>query len=163
VAGKTDPPARLFGDENYAATRSHQDAQISNENFRAAAQAAILINGGAATAVIAFLSKDKIDPYFLSHVPIALLGYALGVLAGACMTLFTNIALPYWGLSWREYMVDVKKEAEINRTNAIAKRWHFRAMCAFTLAIVSFAGASATLAWIFSTIPKELPLALPFQ
>src|SRR4051794_22984724 len=36
--------------------RSHKDADVANENARAAGQAAILINGGAATAILAFLA-----------------------------------------------------------------------------------------------------------
>jgi hypothetical protein len=40
----------------FAVRRSHLDAQISNENLRATGQAMILINGGAATAILAFLS-----------------------------------------------------------------------------------------------------------
>jgi hypothetical protein len=41
----------------FAARRSHQDSQISNENSRSAGQAAILINGGAATAIVALFSR----------------------------------------------------------------------------------------------------------
>ena len=62
-------PALLGAIREFAAKRSHQDSQISNENSRAAAQAAIFINGGAATAILALLSKDRIDPHLIRVIP----------------------------------------------------------------------------------------------
>jgi hypothetical protein len=59
AANETAP----YGSSKYAEERSQQDSRISNENARAAAQSAVLVNGGAATAVLAFLAKDKIDPH----------------------------------------------------------------------------------------------------
>jgi hypothetical protein len=44
----------------FAVERSHRDSASSNETARATAQAAILINGGAATAVLAFLAKGAL-------------------------------------------------------------------------------------------------------
>ena len=69
----------------FAHDRSHQDAQTSNENARATGQTAIIINGGAATAVLAFLSKDKVDPNVLHVAAGSLGGYVLGVFAGSVM------------------------------------------------------------------------------
>src|SRR4051812_8994365 len=67
---KTTDEDKLLAD--FAAERSHRNSQVSNEHSRATAQAAIFINGGAATAVLAFLAKDKIDPFALRMIPIAL-------------------------------------------------------------------------------------------
>jgi hypothetical protein len=73
AANETAP----YGDSKYAGERSQQDSRISNENARAAAQSAVLINGGAATAVLAFLAKDKIDPMCSAPPPTVLLGMPL--------------------------------------------------------------------------------------
>jgi hypothetical protein len=63
--------------------RVHDDFNASNETARAAAQAAILINGGAATALLAFLSKAAPTPPFLIRAACVSLGlYALGVVCG---------------------------------------------------------------------------------
>jgi hypothetical protein len=156
-------PAELsepFGPPEFAASRSHQDAQLSNENARAAGQAAVLINGGAATAVVAFLAKDRIDPYFLMNVPIALGSYAVGVVFGASMMICTTKSLKYWGLSWREYMVH---KGSITKTgdayNDRGKRWDVGAITCFVAAMASFLFASVTMAVIISRAP-HLPQVL---
>ena len=67
--------------------RVQDDFTASNEAARAATQAAILINGGAATALLAFLSKGTPTPPFIMRAACVSLGlYALGV---ACGTLST--------------------------------------------------------------------------
>jgi hypothetical protein len=45
--------------KDLAAARSHEDAKAANALFQAAGQAVILINGGAATAILAFAAADK--------------------------------------------------------------------------------------------------------
>jgi hypothetical protein len=63
--------------------RVHEDFKASNETARAAAQAAIVINGGAATAILAFLSKGTQTPPDLLRAACVSLGlYALGVACG---------------------------------------------------------------------------------
>ena len=49
--------------------RSHEASKISYDFGKAAAQAGLIINGGAATAVIALLAKDKVDPIIFKTVP----------------------------------------------------------------------------------------------
>jgi hypothetical protein len=61
---------------------------MANEHSRATAQACILINGGAATAAIAVLAKDKIDPALLIGVPRIIAGYAVGVFFGVLMMFY---------------------------------------------------------------------------
>ncbi len=48
-----DEDPAIENHRNFATARSNQDSKISNENSRAAAQAAILINGGAANRATA--------------------------------------------------------------------------------------------------------------
>jgi hypothetical protein len=47
--------------QKFAVDRSHRDAESSNATARATAQAAILINGGAATAVLALRKVNSRD------------------------------------------------------------------------------------------------------
>src|SRR5262245_61519003 len=80
--------------------RSKALSQTSNEHSRAGAQACILINGGAATAVIAYLAKDKIDAAIVPDVSYSLAGYAAGVFFGALMLVFATQCLDNWSLYW---------------------------------------------------------------
>jgi hypothetical protein len=86
---------------DFAVERSHSDANESNATGRAAAQAAILINGGAATAILAYLSKSGIDPSVMHQAAYCLGGYGIGVFFGALMMLTRAHALDKWGIRWR--------------------------------------------------------------
>lgn len=63
-----------FDEVAFATQRSNNAAIAANENSRPMAQYALLINGAAASAIIAFLSKANIDPHVLAAAP-----WALGV------------------------------------------------------------------------------------
>jgi hypothetical protein len=71
-----------FDEVAFATERSNNAAKAANENSRPMAQYALLIDGAAASAVIAFLSKDKIDPTILAAAPWALCLYAAGAVFG---------------------------------------------------------------------------------
>lgn len=149
-----------YGSKEYAEARSQDDAKISNENARATAQAAILINGGAATAVLALLSKDKLDPFILRTVPLCLLGYAGGVLCGAYMTFCMGHALREWGISWRLYSVNPADTDAIDDAAARANRWNRKGRRAFYTAMACFILASAGLAFLlflYSSTPGFRP------
>jgi hypothetical protein len=51
--------AKAFDVRAWAADRSHHHTKISYDTAKASAQAAILINGGAATALFALFSKES--------------------------------------------------------------------------------------------------------
>jgi hypothetical protein len=80
----SDEVAALPRDE-FAETRSHEAVKTSYDFSKAAAQAGLIINGGAATAVIALLAKDKVEPIIFKIVPWCLTIYAIGVAASAIM------------------------------------------------------------------------------
>jgi len=131
--------------DKFAAERSHNDAYVGNENGRATAQAAILINGGAATAVLAFLAKDKIDQVVLYFAPLSLVIYAVGVVFGAWMMHLMTDALDLWTVYWtnRSYgnnCQDVQKYKE-----SAARLWRKARLC-FVLSMCSFLLASIILA-----------------
>jgi hypothetical protein len=96
------PPVKM-----HALDRSSKDTQAANDGARAAAQSTILINGGAATAILAYLSKDSYpDPSILSAASVSLIFYALGVLCGAVSMWYASQALAEFALSWEMVLYD---------------------------------------------------------
>jgi hypothetical protein len=95
-------------DRELARERSHQDAKTTNDNARAAAQAAILINGGAATALLALASKSsevcaavqKVGLWSLGLYAGSLVLYAGGVALGAFMMFFMHRSIQKWTIVW---------------------------------------------------------------
>lgn len=85
----------------FAAERSQRDAQNSVDGQKAAAQAAILVNGGAATALLALLAKDGHGADLLKSASWGLLVYALGVFFGMWMYYCAARALEHYGVYWR--------------------------------------------------------------
>jgi hypothetical protein len=88
--------------QQFRLDRSKNAASAANESSRLMAQATLLMNGGAATAVIAVLSKDKVDPAFLRAIPESLWGYAAGLFfAFAGMFVMTE-CLDQFNKVWEE-------------------------------------------------------------
>jgi hypothetical protein len=56
----------------FASSRSHEASKTSYDLCKSIAQACMLINGGAATAVVALLAKDKVDAALLTYIPLGL-------------------------------------------------------------------------------------------
>jgi len=136
---------------SFASERSQQDARMAGENSRATAQVAIIINGGAATAVLAFLAKDKLDPNLLRVAAASLSGYVLGVFAGSAMMYCLFGALRRWSFVWR-----LRAEG---RNHDVARKKAFRweklmALC-FLVSTLSFLFSSAVIAFALyhSTTP----------
>jgi hypothetical protein len=120
----------------FAEERSHKASQTSNEHSRAAAQACLLINGGAATAVLAYLAKDKIDPTLFNILPGALLLYSLGVASAACMLFFATEALDEYNKFWFWRVTKRNDRAIASYVNG-DKQWR-RFRVAFGATIVIF-------------------------
>src|SRR5262249_42749499 len=89
-----------------AADRADRDMQIATEGARATTQAAILINGGAATAILAYLSKSTpTAPSLLHAASWALAIYAFGVLCALLSMWFSAQAAAQFA-HYREAMLD---------------------------------------------------------
>lgn len=136
----------------FAEERSHRDAEGSNSTARATAQAVILINGGAATAVLAFLAKESVERSILLTASISLLGYALGVVAGACMMYCAFRSLDYYSLRWRLQAHPEEGSSAANRKLGEmwwkkSRRFFYASMIAFILSSIALA-----LAIFWSTI-----------
>jgi hypothetical protein len=89
--------------KNYQAERAHKDFQASIETGRAASQAAIFINGGAATAILTFLSKQTPPPLdVVRGASEALVIYAFGVLCGTFSIWFAAHSSAYFASKWEK-------------------------------------------------------------
>jgi hypothetical protein len=66
-AAPSDEQAKA--DREFATARSHEASKASYDLCKTIAQACLLINGGAATAVIALLAKDRVDVALLTYIP----------------------------------------------------------------------------------------------
>jgi hypothetical protein len=134
--------------EKLAADRAERDLQTSGETARAAAQAAVLINGGAATAILAYLSKDAHTPSnVLRAGAIALAVYAIGVAWGAWSMWCSSQASAEWGYRW-ESVLDHDPVGEQQFT-ASAESWLFRHRGSMGLSILLFIGSSCWIALAF--------------
>lgn len=87
--------------ETTAAIRAREDAKDANTAARTAGQSAMLINGGAATAVLAFISKDGgVGQEVMKTAAMCLGLYALGVCCGAFALVTLGYAVDWLSLSW---------------------------------------------------------------
>jgi hypothetical protein len=145
----------------FAEERSHRDAEVSNENIRATAQAVILINGGAATALLAFLAKDKLDPDVLKSASLCLAGYAFGVMAGAGMLYCSMRSLGAYQMSWR-----LRAHPEVDESPERAAkegyRWWKGVRNCFYVSVLTFFVTCCAVGWILarSTPPQQIPSAI---
>jgi hypothetical protein len=134
--------------EKLAAERAHKDMQTSGETARAAAQAAVLINGGAATAILAYLSKDAHTPSTVLHAAaITLAAYAIGVAWGAWSMWCSSQASAEWGYRWESVLDHDPVGEQQFRTSA--EGWLFRHRGSMGLSILLFIGSSCWIALAF--------------
>src|SRR5580704_2839826 len=90
-------------DENPNAIRAREDAKDANTAARTAGQSAMLINGGAATAILAFISKDGgVGQAIMNTAAICLGIYALGVCCGAFALVTLGYAIDWLSFSWEK-------------------------------------------------------------
>jgi len=99
MANEAEGPQRALPRE-FRRERLHEDFKASYETARAAAQAAILINGGAATAILAFLSKGTpTPPHLMRAACVSLALYAIGVACGALSIWYSAQAAAWFASS----------------------------------------------------------------
>jgi hypothetical protein len=129
----------------FAIARSCNAAIAANENSRPMAQAALLINGAAASAVIAFLTREKIDPIIFHAVPWSLSFYAVGVVASALAMFFMTESLDLWNEYWAMVLRE-ESESEISAQERAANIWWNLVRVFFGAAVVCFVLGSGTFA-----------------
>jgi hypothetical protein len=104
----------------YREQRAHKDYEATQEASRAANQVAVLINGGAATAILAFISKQTAPPAsIVSAAAVSLLFYALGVVCAACSMWFSSQASVFFAHAWEgDLRGDPKESVQRNQKAA---------------------------------------------
>ena len=134
--------------QKLAASRASGDIQQANEGARAAVQAAILINGGAATAILAYLSKDAhTPPSILSAASWSLMGYAIGVFFGAIALWCASMALSVSGFFQMAILDDDQRGRQ--HFLELTDRWIFRHNLSFAFSMLFFIISSCWIAWGF--------------
>lgn len=151
----TDATKALNDEKQFMLERSHDNSRISNEHMRAAGQAVILISGGAASAVLAYLTKDKLDPSLLVWAPIGLIGYVAGIVAGAFMLYWSARSIEEYSYAWR--LRSEGKADDVEKTWRYAFKIQKRGRIFFALSIFFFGAASVALATaFFNSTPPQL-------
>lgn len=136
---------------DFETARSHKGSELAYELCKSTAQACLLMNGGAATAVLAFLSKDKIDAPLFHAVPYCLALYGVGVAASAVMLFCVMMNADYWNYYWY-YLAYVGDEKTAKAQEPVADKWHNAFLGCFLLTVGCFLFASFTLAWSFAGV-----------
>lgn len=137
--------------EKLAPERANRDIQASHDSARAATQAALIINGGAATAILAYLSKDTLG--MIHAAAWSLMGYALGVVFGAFSVWCSAQATAKFGYYW-ESVMDRDRTGQGNFT-AQGQSWLLGHRISFVLSIASFVVASFWIALAFLAVKKS--------
>jgi hypothetical protein len=86
--------------DEFGRQRSHEASKIAYDMYKTTAQSCLVINGGAAAAVLALLAKDHVDAAIIKNVPWALGGYAVGIALSAVMLFCIMMMADYWNYSW---------------------------------------------------------------
>jgi hypothetical protein len=106
--------------KEFQAERAHKDYQASIETGRAAAQAAILISGGAATAILTFLSKQvPPPPEVVKGASWSLLSYTAGVACGAFSMWCSAYSSGSFGNNWEKEFFDGTKDQKAKNPQKI--------------------------------------------
>ena len=151
MAETDDKQAR---EHQLARERSHQDAAATNQSVGSSSQAAILINGGAATAMLAYFAKATPDKNFLHYAPYALAGYALGVVCGAFVLFFRTLCVQRWAVAWEGRFLGYAK-ADIDKAKKWGRRWQKAGYACFIFSMLLFVVASAVV--VYSLLEPSQP------
>jgi hypothetical protein len=144
--------------EKLAPEARHKDTQAANDAGRAATQSAILINGGAATAVLAYLAKESIPSPILRAVLLSLVIYAFGVAFAAGSMWCSAHASGAFGLTW-QHVLDKNAKGE-KQSWENANKWLGRHRAFFAVSIALFLVASCVVAYGFlglTQMPGKAP------
>ena len=122
----TQTPETLY--RILARERSHEDARQTVATNRMLVQSLILINGGAATAVLAFYGAHTASGSGKSAAMLAIILYCLGVFTAIFGGLYVRRTTQEWSSFWELKSYPEMEEREIlmeaHRRQAVrSKRW----------------------------------------
>jgi hypothetical protein len=131
----------------------HKDIVAANDTARAATQAAILINGGAATAVLAYLAKEAATPAnIISAASSSLRFYAIGVFFGAFSMWCSGQASARFAYMWEAFLDNDATGQD--KWFKKGKMWLYGHWISFALSILLFIIASWSMARGLKYIPR---------
>jgi cyanophycinase-like exopeptidase len=138
----------------FATTRSHKAAEIAYDLAKNICQTCLFMNGGAATAIVAFLAKENVPHNLHSAITLSLGLYGGGTAAAALMMFFMMQTADNWNYAWYSivYPDEIGKSDDFQTA---ANKWHLAYYVAFSGAIGFFLMASGVLgvAFVMFTSP----------
>ena len=134
-----------FSLEAFAAERSNQNGRASSETGRVAAQTTILLNGGAATAILALFGRVPLPGFVVPVLCLSL--YAVGVMVGAWMVHCQTEMLDRRSEFWQAHFLPEKKK-DRDRFDKESKKWWSRMHAALGVSLACFAVATIGLAFV---------------
>ena len=138
-------------DREFATARSHEASKASYDLCKTIAQACLLINGGAATAVIALLAKDRVDVALLTYIPWGLGAYAAGVVVSAFMLYCVMMTAENWNYFWYHSSYDIDDRQAV-LSEKLGRSWQKWMNNTFGFAIGCFFIGSAVVAFGMSRV-----------
>jgi hypothetical protein len=117
-----EDPYRILARE-----RSHEDARQTVATNRMLVQSLVIINGGAATAVLAYYGAHNASGPGKSAALLTIILYCLGVFTAIFAGLYVRRTTQEWSSFWelKSYpdMAEREKVMEGHRQQALSKRW----------------------------------------
>ena len=142
----------------FAAERSHRDSQLSNEHARAAAQVVALLNGGAAAAVLAFLSRDKLDARVLDIAAWAIGAFAVGAICAVAVIWAMSFALKIGNAGWQHVLRNPYNPQAGRAEHTCAEWWTTMCIVAFGISMALFLIGCGLMAHAIARYPPLAPL-----
>jgi hypothetical protein len=133
--------------DQFAYDRSHKASDSAYDLGKATGQACLLINSGAATAVIALLAKEKIDPLLVKSIATCLSMYATGVVLGSFLLYAAMMRAESWNYFWYlwSYIEDYSGAEESKKA---ARFWEKIISCCYYFSMLAFMTGSSFIAYV---------------
>lgn len=130
--------------KDFAIARSHKASEIAYDLCKAISQTALLINGGAATAIVTYFSKETVEASIYKAATVSLVIYGVGVLASVLMMFCIMQTADWWNYFW---YAEVSGDGDSESLEIRANRWHKGYYVAFWFAMGSFMVASVIISY----------------
>jgi len=123
--------------DEFAYERSHKASESAYDLGKATGQACLLINGGAATAVLALIAKEKFDPDLAKSIATCLTSYVIGVVLGSFLLYSSMMRAESWNYFWYwwSYMQEYDSAEECRKS---AKFWEKIISACYLLSMLAF-------------------------
>ena len=139
----------------FATVRSHKASEIAYNLCKDISQTCLVINGGAATAILAYLAKEDVDPVLYQSAAWSLALYGAGAFFSALMMFFIMQTADWWNYFWYDSLYP--EDGDEVDYQAGAEKFHFWYYVTFGLAMACFFFASGNLG--YSLVHAAKPLA----